>query len=93
MVIVKVVVDEALERDFRKAAMQRFGYAKGSLSKAATVAFSGWIGQNAELRDEASALRDPIAAVRGMLKHVNKSSVELQHEIGTIWSGHARHRR
>ena len=30
------------------------------------------------------SITDPIKAIRGMLKHVKKSSVELQHEAGRI---------
>ena len=39
-----------------------------------------------ELKNELERLWDPIEAVTGMLKHVKKSSVELQPEVGKIWS-------
>ena len=38
----KVEVPKEIEEKFRKAAMQVFGYSKGSLSKAAEKAFASW---------------------------------------------------
>lgn len=39
---IKVNVDDKVERQFRRAAMQKFGYGKGALSEAAEAAFVRW---------------------------------------------------
>lgn len=94
MGLIKVVVEDAVENQFRKTAMERFGYAKGSLSQAAEQAFSQWTQQEQELAKELESIGDPIDAVSGMLKHIKKSSLQLQHEIKGLWSAKdARHRR
>ena len=80
----KVKLSDAAEQRFRKAAMERFGYQKGSLSMAAEKAMNAWL----EEREGMEAMRqmalakgmDPIKAIKGVLKHVRKSSVELQHK-------------
>jgi len=86
MGLVKVIVPEQIEERFRKTAMERFGYGRGSLSKAAEEAFNFWAEDEEEFAAEVYALGDPIAAIQGMLKHVKKSSVELQHQIARIRS-------
>ncbi len=85
MGLVKVMVPEQTEERFRKSAMERFGYCRGSLSKAAEEAFNLWA-EDDEFAAQVGALGDPIAAIEGMLKNVKKSSVELQHEIARIRS-------
>jgi hypothetical protein len=84
---IKLILDDKLEQRFRQSAMNRFGYAKGSLSKAAVFALERWVSEE-ELKNE--PFGDPIEAIKGMLKHVKKSSVELQHEIGAVWSKNVR---
>ena|SRR3989338_4587491 len=84
----KVKISDETEKVFREAAMKAFGYGKGSISRASERAFSEWASQNEmeEIRKMAykEGITDPIKAIRGMLKHVKKSSVELQHEAGRI---------
>jgi len=41
--IIRGIVSEELEGKFRKLAMKKFGYGKGSLSKALTEALKNWI--------------------------------------------------
>lgn len=77
---VKVKLSDEIEAVFRKRAMETFGYSKGSLSEAAEQAIEAWAGRPVE----AEKMADPVGAITGMLKHVKKSSVELQHEIGDI---------
>jgi hypothetical protein len=93
MGLIKVNVADTVEKQFRKTAMQHFGYTKGSLSKAAHEAFVQWSQQVSLLRAQAEEIGDPIEAITGMLKHVKKSSVQLQHEISETWGEHARNRR
>jgi hypothetical protein len=46
MTFIRGVIPEKLEKEFRKLAMQKFGYAKGALSKALTEAVKEWIKKN-----------------------------------------------
>ncbi|MBI2147844.1 hypothetical protein HYU19_05235 [Candidatus Woesearchaeota archaeon] len=39
-----------------------------------------------EFSAEIQSIGDPVEAIRGMLKHVKKTSVEIQHETSTIRS-------
>lgn len=39
-------VPEKIEREFRKLAMEKFGYGKGSLSKALEEAVKEWVTKN-----------------------------------------------
>ena len=80
----KVIVDDEIEREFRRAAMKRFGYGKGALSKAAKAAFAEWSLQEDIDVTLQPGLEDPVAAIENMLKHVRTSSVELQHEASKI---------
>lgn len=90
----KVSIPDELEMRFRRAAMERFGYSKGALSEAAQVAFAKFAEPRERYSKEIAALGDPIKAISGLLKHVKKSSVEIQHDIGKIRSErYARHRR
>lgn len=87
---VKVRLSDDTEANFRKRAMETFGYGKGSLSEAAEQAVKQW----SELQSGGSYMEEPVKAIVGMLKHVKKSSVELQHEIGEIRGNrYATHRR
>ncbi len=80
----KIVLPEEVEQKFRKLAMQRFGYQKGALSKAGQKAVEEWSVMHSDEMDMGSADENPILALRGILKHVKKTSVELQHEA---WDG------
>ena len=86
---VKVKLSDETEAAFRKSAMEAFGYSKGSLSSAAEQAIGAWA---AAEQVKAEKIDDPVKAITGMLKHVKKSSVELQHEVGAIREAHARRR-
>jgi len=79
----KVYVDDELERHFRKVAMEVYGYGRGSISRAVEDAMRRWLSEY-EILEGIEIPEDPIKAVRGMLKHVKKSGVELQHEVRRI---------
>ena len=70
---IKVEVDEALAKRFRKRAMELYGYKKGSVKKA--------------LKDAMKRFSVPGKvdwhSIRGALKGTKLSSVQLQH---SIWS-------
>ncbi|MFP3951872.1 MAG: hypothetical protein ACLFVP_07040 [Candidatus Bathyarchaeia archaeon] len=82
--VVKVYLDEELEERFRRAAMEVYGYGRGSLSSAAEDAIRSWLQEYDSLKEEASVPEDPVGAIRGLLSHVDKGAVELQHEAGEI---------
>ena len=80
----KVYVDEKLEKRFRKVAMEVYGYGRGSISKAVEDAIRRWLLEHEVMLDKMEIPDDPVKAIRGMLKHVKKSGVELQHEARSI---------
>ncbi len=73
----KIKLPDSVEESFRKAAMRRFGYQKGAISKAAQEALEKWATQHLKIEEETG---DPIEAIAGIIKHTKKTSVELQHE-------------
>jgi hypothetical protein len=81
---IKVIIDEEIEREFRRVAMKSYGYGKGALSKAAEAAFAEWSLQEDVDVTARPGLEDPVAAIEDILKHVRTSSVELQHEASKI---------
>lgn len=63
--------------------MESYGYSRGSFSKAATAAIMGWI-RTREALAQVEIPDEPVKAVRGLLRHVKKNSVELQHDVAEI---------
>ncbi|MBS7651655.1 MAG: hypothetical protein QXD04_02530 [Candidatus Bathyarchaeia archaeon] len=86
---IKVYIPDELERRFREAAMRLYGYGRGSLSVASEKAFSAWLSQVSEVLEVAESVEDPVEAIYGMLSHVERSGVELQHEARRIRAGKA----
>lgn len=80
----KIYINANTEQQFRKLAMQRYGYARGSISQAAENALQHWNACASISQIDVSDIKDPIKAIEGMLAHVKKSSVEVQHEIPKI---------
>ena len=74
----KIKLPDSIEDAFRKVAMKRFGYQKGSMSEAASEAIGEWT----ETYESMDKNEDPIEAISGIMKHIKKTSVELQHEAG-----------
>jgi len=81
----RLQIKEELERKFREAAMRRFGYGKGSLSRAAEEALQKWLisVDTGNLVFEG----DPLEALDGLLSGVDLDSVELQHLVTKKWAG------
>jgi len=77
----KIYLDEDLEKRFRRMAMEIFGFGRGSISRAAEDAIRKWVLEYERIVGEIEVPEDPVRAIRGMLRHVKKSSVELQHEV------------
>jgi len=77
-------INQKLERKFRELAMERFGFGRGSLSKAAEEAILKWTSATEEER--LSFEGDPVEAIDGLLSDIDVDSVELQHEAKKIWA-------
>lgn len=84
---IKIYLDEELERRFRKMAMETYGYGRGSISQAAEDAIRRWVIEREKVLKEIRIPENPVKAIRGMLRHVKKSGVELQHEAQQIRAG------
>lgn len=72
----KVIIPDKIEQAFRRAAMRRFGYQRGSMSEAATEAMHQW----ASSGEKDSKEEGSWDALEGIMKDVKKTSVQLQHE-------------
>ncbi len=82
---IRLQVKEELERRFREAAMKRFGYGKGSLSRAAEEALQKWLLSVSV--EELVFEGDPVEALDGLIAGVDLDSVELQHLVTKKWAG------
>lgn len=90
---IKIVLPDDVEQAFRKAAMEKFMYQKGAVSRAAKMMITKWIFENCHNEKSNSPIKkDPVGAIEGILKHVKKTSVELQHEVGEHIAGKYIHR-
>ena len=81
--MIRANVDEGLEKKFRELARKRFGYGKGSLSRAVKEAILMWISMVE--REEIEFRGDPVEILDGLLSHIEINSVELQHKIKEMW--------
>ena len=83
----RIKIDQKLERRFREAAMRRFGYGKGALSKAAEEAIRRWV--STVESESLSFDEDPVEAIDGLLSDIDLNSVDLQHEAIKLWTSKA----
>lgn len=83
---IKVYLSDEAERKFREAAMNAFGYQKGSLSIAAEKALREWSKKVNKGLKLVESSRNPIDSIWGILSKVDKSGVELQHEARALRS-------
>ncbi|HLD41859.1 MAG TPA: hypothetical protein VJB06_02395 [archaeon] len=81
----RLELDQKLEERFRKAAMNTYGYEKGSLKKAAEEAFYLWI--NTSKTTSIKKVDDPVKLIKGLFAPLKGkyTSVQLQHESGKLW--------
>jgi hypothetical protein len=79
----RIYLPEELKKKFRKFSMESYGYSRGSLSRAAVEAIRSWISTR-QISPQVAVPDEPVKALRGLLRHVKKSSVELQHEASQI---------
>jgi hypothetical protein len=80
----RVQINSNLELKFREAAMKRYGYAKGALSKAAEEAIIYWL--STANKETNNFEGNPVKAIEGLLKDVNIDSVTLQHQASKLWT-------
>lgn len=81
----RLQVRRELEAKFREAAMRRFGFVKGALSRAAEEALEGWLARVDDVHFEG----DPVQAIEGLLSDVKMDAVELQHWARQRWAERA----
>lgn len=77
-------IDKKLERKFREAAMRRFGFGKGALTKALEEAVGRWV--LAVESEPFSFEGDPVEAIDGLLSDLDVDAVKLQHQAEKIWA-------
>ena len=80
----RIQLPDKLGKLFRKMAMKRYGYGRGSLSRAAEEAIQRWVASQLEA-EKKEFEGDPVKAIEGLLADVHIDSVELQHLAGKIW--------
>jgi len=76
------------EARFREAAMKRFGFGRGALSKAAEQAIEAWL-STAAVGPKFEG--DPVKAIQGILRELDAGSVELQHSVQKTWAAKVMH--
>ena len=82
METIRAQVTEEKAKQYRKVAMQIFGYSKGSISKAVEKAMDELVKKfEVKQREE----KPDWSKLKGILKHVNMTSVELQHKAKDYW--------
>lgn len=74
MLRVQLATEKAAQ--VRQMAMHRFGYVKGAISKAVNEALDSWMAKRKKLPASPDWNK-----MEGVLSHVKKSSVELQHAM------------
>ncbi len=86
----KVIIDDHVEKRFRRVAMRKFGYGRGALSDAAEAALAEWSSKEDLDENLTGEMEDPVAVIEGLLKEVKETSVRLQHEAPRIRARRAR---
>jgi len=77
----KVTLDEELLKLFKERAYRIFGYKKGSLKSAVELAIKDFIDRVDLLQREDLSVEE----IRGLLKDLKATSVELQHKVLKLW--------
>ena len=78
---IRIKLSEEMEQKFREVAMKKYGYGKGSLTKAAESAILQWIALNKDVE----TVLNPTQKLFGLLKEVDSTSLELQHESSNLF--------
>ncbi len=80
----KFYISDELDQKFRKIAMKCYGYGRGSLSAAAEHALLMWVENIEQIVKNEHIPKNPVEVIKGLLKDVKKTSVELQREMSQI---------
>ena len=82
--VLKLEFEKELENKFRELAMRKYGFSKGSLTKASHEAIKKWVNEES---NQLPKVKDPIKLIDGVLSHLKGkyTSVELQHEATKLW--------
>ena len=81
---IRLQLRDEIEKRFREAAMRRFGFGRGALSRAAEQAIEAWLSAATETVQFEG---DPVKAIEGILSEVSLDAVELQHSVRKLWAG------
>ncbi|MBU0636513.1 hypothetical protein KKE06_05805 [Candidatus Micrarchaeota archaeon] len=85
METLKVQLPKEKAQKVRETAMKRFGYSKGSISKALGEALGDWVRKNDAKKEQKAP---NLGILRGVLKDLKMSSVELQHKAFLLKKRH-----
>ena len=80
----KVHIPNNIESQLKSTAIGCFGKKKDSIDIAVSKAVEEWIAKMHKALISQEPPQDPVKAIWGMLSHVDKSGVELQHEAKKI---------
>ncbi len=72
--VLYIKLEKNTEQKLRENAMKRFGYGKGAITDAVNEAVGMWLASKF-----VDIPKEPLSALRGLLKNVKASSVELKH--------------
>lgn len=76
-----VQLGEEIEEQLRENAMKNFGYSKGAIKEAVEEAIKVWLASK-----PTGIQPQPLSVLRGMLKNVKISSVELKHSAAGLFA-------
>ena len=80
--VIRIQLDPVIDEAFRKKAMEKFGYRKGAIKEAAVESINLWLSH--EWKDFPK-IEHPTSAIKGLLKSVTESSVDLQHLASSLF--------
>ena len=79
--VLKIRLNDELGERFLKVVARVYGPGEAQVERAAEEAIRLWVAKYEKALHELDVLlKDPIGSLKGLLKHVRKTGVELQHE-------------
>lgn len=79
--VLYVKLEKELEAKLRENAMKSFGYTKGAITEAVEEAITVWLASK-----PSGITSQPVCALRGLLKNVKATSVELKHAAAGLFT-------
>ena len=81
MRVLKIRLNDELGERFLKVVARVYGPGEAQVERAAEEAIRLWVAKYEKALHEPSVFpKDPVGSLKGLLKHVRKTGVELQHE-------------